>query len=117
MEIPDNWKMYDEDDKKYKVYCLRHPVNNNILYIGCTKRNLISRIKDHYSRYGISKKEKYLIQLQNKGMYPNIEILYKFSNKIAARIVENLLINFVKRFVNPNLLNKHTRLLPSILKY
>ncbi len=106
MKIPDNWIKYDVDDNKYKVYCLTHPINNNILYIGCTKNNLFLRIRQHFMWHKEnSEKDIFFKQMRREGVYPNIAIIYKFDDKESALFIEKLLINFVREFVNPEILN------------
>lgn len=93
--------------KKYKVYAIYE--KDKIIYIGCTNKHLRSRMIQHYSNCihwtPRSKKEKHFLNCYNKDIPLHIKCLYSFNTKIVANIVESLLINFYKKFIDPDILN------------
>ena len=91
-------------NKRYTVYAIVDPDNGKMVYIGCTN-NLQSRLKQHYNYSSNSKRWEYITKLKYEGKEPIIKELYVFSNIVTARIVERVIISFVKKYINPDLLN------------
>ena len=90
--------------KKYTVYAIIDPDNGKMVYVGCTG-NLQSRLKQHYDYSSNTKRWEYMTRLKHEGKEPIIKELYVFNNIITARVVERVIISFVKKFINPDLLN------------
>jgi len=92
-------------NKLYKVYCIKG-FDNRIIYIGCTKVQLRTRVNGHLSdTFRIGKKKELLsFYIENKKRF-TIEVLYDFDDKFAAGITERLLINFYKTHVDGGIIN------------
>lgn len=82
------------------VYCLKHPLTNEVRYIGRTN-NLKRRFAEHlrHSRSANSHKKTWILQLLKSGLSPIMEVLEECEHKNAAR-VENYWISKFTNLVN-----------------
>lgn len=101
--------IYEKSDSlnKYKIYAIYY--KGKIIYIGCTSKTLRYRMVQHFniSIFSHPKKGKQLFfkTFNDKPETIEIKCLYSFNNKISVNIVERLIINFYKRFVDASILN------------
>ena len=62
-----------------KIYTLRHPLTNEIKYVGKTKGTLKNRWYSHISNYKLSKEKSYknswIVSLKKENLKPTIELL------------------------------------------
>lgn len=85
--------------KKYILYKLIDPIDNEIKYIGYTSRTLKSRMRDHINssklaqkKGKLNKKQAWIISLLNKNTKPIIEAYFYFDTLDAVKIVEKWMI-------------------------
>lgn len=92
---------------KYKFYCLKNPVTNEIRYIGLTKRSLEKRLIEHLSNFKNienTHKTKWIKSLLKKNIVPTIHLIEEkiCSFEEAIKIEKDLinLYNLNDRLVN-----------------
>lgn len=101
----DNLFIYENKaHKKYKIYLFKD-FSNKIVYVGITNQLIINRLKNHISTRDI-KKGNYYIEQFRLGNKLTVEITFDYNSKLLASITERILIDFVRRFINPDLLNR-----------
>lgn len=64
----------------YKIYCLKHPITNEIKYIGLTKNELCKRLSQHisdvYKKGGyLNYKKTWILSLKKENLKPKIELI------------------------------------------
>lgn len=92
-------------EKTYKIYCLKHPLTNEIRYVGVTtKKSINERLSQHLYKGKFSngtKISKWIYSLLKNNLKPLIELIEETSYK-NWEIREKYWINYYN-----NLLNQH----------
>jgi len=71
--------------KKYKIYCLKNPINNDIRYIGQTSLSLNRRLYLHLYHIDYkSYKNSWLKNLIKNGINPVIELIETLNDQISC---------------------------------
>lgn len=108
-----SFDVWDFDRNKiyntYKIYGL-YSLQGNIFYIGCTS-NILTRLSGHATNnYHGHYKTQLIRNYIANGDKIKVVVFFSFNSKIIAGICERILINFVKKHINPYIFNMDARL-------
>lgn len=90
--------------KQTLIYVLKHPITDEIRYVGKTINSLKRRLTQHLSEKRKNKRTSWIKSLKNQNLIPKIELLEKVESGLDWTIDEKFYIAYFK-YLGFNLIN------------